>query len=151
MLMNQIPAPQSKPDDVLSDQKVANLKKIIIAIVLAAVLILGAIVVFVLVGRAQNQKRAEQDRNITNAMFQLRLEAQNYYEQNKSYQNWSPNTDLVNLIGQNESAFQIKKPDYQNFLIAAYLPGEKTYFCIDTKGFVGQIKEIKNTQIKCEG
>lgn len=143
-------ADKTEVQDLILDQKVSNFKKYLIGIILATILILGAIIVIIIVSRAQTAKRVNEDKMITNAMFELRLEAQTFYNQNQSYKDWAPNTDLVNKISQNESVFQIKKPDYQNYLIAAYLPGSKQYFCIDSYGTVDQIQEIKNNQVKCK-
>ena len=89
------------------------------------------------------------DRQITESVFALRIEAKNYYDKHFNYQNWEPSPTEEAKIKQTGSNLIVFHPDFQSYLFYAQFMSSTNYFCADSTGFVGEVSTIPADKVKC--
>lgn len=141
------PAPAIEP---LKPNNIKLIKGIVIAVILIAVVILGAYIYNDQMEKKEIRDRASADKQITDLIYNIRDDARNFYKKNQSYQEWWPKSETLVQASELGSTIIYRKPDFQSFVIYAYSQTDQKYFCVDAKGFAGFVSAINDTQIKCQ-
>ena len=83
-------------------------------------------------------------------MIGLRTDATKFYNANFSYKNWQPDSAVLGQAMSIGSTITIRKPDYQNYIMYAFIPADGKYFCIDTHQFIDEVNQITDKQTACK-
>lgn len=147
--MNQTPIKIDTSPTQTNPQSISKIKTIIIYSIIGLIVILGSIWGIKLLNQKMLQTRDTKDQIVIKKIFDLRTQATKYYEINQSYKNWQPSDAAILDIQSLGSALIFRKPDYQSYIMYAYITSDKRFFCIDTTGFAEEIDQISDTQVKC--
>lgn len=149
--MNQVPeaTTPSAPAPSISPETARKTKKIIISIIILVAIILGVVIGIKLFKANEVKVRTSKDATIIQVLFDLRTSATNHYEKNKSYKDWWPASLSLISAQELDTTIIYRKPDFQNYIMYAYVPGHAKYFCLDTLGFADEVSAITDDQIKC--
>lgn len=149
--MNQVPETTTPitPAPSINPETARKTKKIIISIIVLVAIILGVVIGVKLFKANEVKVRAAKDAAIIQTLFDLRTSATNHYEKNKSYKDWWPASLSLISTQKLDTTIIYRKPDFQNYIMYAYVPGHAQYFCIDTAGFADEVSAIADDQIKC--
>ena len=141
---------QTTPPKETKPVNTGNFKNIIIAIIVIVIIALGSIILVNFNNQQKLETRIAKDNEITQIIFSLRTNATTHYEKNKSYKDWWPQSQILALAQNLDTTIIYRKPDFQNYIIYAYVPGHTKYFCVDTTGFADEIVAITDEQNKCQ-
>ena len=149
--MNQVPetTTPTTPVPSISPETARKTKKIIIIIIILIAIILGVVIGAKLFKANEVKVRTSKDATIIQVLFDLRTNATSHYEKNKSYKDWWPASLSLISTQKLDTTIIYRKPDFQSYIMYAYLPGRAKYFCIDTSGFADEVSAITDDQIKC--
>lgn len=118
--------------------------------------LVGALLVTIAIGLTnlyQKQKEegaAKANKQIVADVFEMRRLANEYYKENKTYQNWDGNIQLQSDVAGYGSQLVITRPDYQSYFIYAKYVDSQNFFCVDSTGFVGDISQINQASRSCQ-
>jgi hypothetical protein len=148
--VNQAPPQPTPPTPNTQIKNPSKIKAIIISIIVVIILVLGTIVGLDLYQKKQVEDQIARGKAIIATIYDLRTQATAFYQSNHSYKDWWPASQSLIKIGQLESTAIFRKPDFQNYLIYAYIPSEQKFFCVDSYQFAGELDSISDSQIKCQ-
>lgn len=130
--------------------KTGLIKKIIIAVIMIAIIILGSYIYIDQMAKKKVRDQATADKQIPGLIYQIRDDARNFYEKNQSYKEWWPKSETLIQISNLGTTAIYRKPDFQSFVIYAYSQTDRKYFCVDSKGFADFIDKANDEQVKCQ-
>lgn len=105
-----------------------KIKIIILSVLLLAAIVTGSLIWLNYSKQQDTEILAANDKVIIDNLYEIRLSSLHFYEKNYSYKDWTPNFQIVEEIKTLGSEVVLKKPDYQSYIMYAYLPSEKKIF-----------------------
>lgn len=149
----QPPAPQQTQNP---PQKSSTTKTVLIvcSIILAAFLIIiGVLAAMVFFGLNGARGKAK-DASIKSSVSSIQFTAANYFDTHSdSYVGLEKDSNFITAqtsVKSKSSEIKYQAISQKSYLIYAYLPDAKQYFCIDATGFVGEIASVSPTQTTCK-
>ena len=127
-----------------------KIKTVIISVIIVTIVILSAIIGFNIYSKRQAEIQAANAAKIIQLMFDSRTKATAFYAVNKSYKDWAPTDSTLTQVTELGSTIVFRKPDFQNYILYAYIPATKKFFCIDTHQFADTVNQVSANQSKCE-
>lgn len=149
------PEPTTGPINEIAPPKelnfdAAKIKMMIIAVIVLIVVVLASIIGLHYYKQHQAEILLAKDKIIIQDLYQIRQDSLQFYAKNFSYKDWIPDSQMLEQIKSSGSEVVIRKPDYQNYIMYAYLASAKKYFCIDTANFADSLVQVTDKQNKCQ-
>jgi uncharacterized protein YneF (UPF0154 family) len=144
------------PNKTIAETPVAiknpgKIKTIIVVVIVLIILILGSIIGYNLLQKKQKQDIYNNGQSVIQLIFNLRTQATAFYQINYSYKEWWPDSQTLVHASALGSTIIYRKPDFQNYIIYAFIPADQKYFCIDTTNkFAGEVSLVTDGQSKCQ-
>ena len=151
--MNQVNTPsQTTPVPAEEPVKIGNpglIKTVIITVIILAIVILGSIIGYRTLQEKAKQDEINRGKAVVQLLFTIRQNATDFYLKNHSYETWWPNSAILSQATSLDSTIIYRKPDFQNYILYAYIASDQKYFCIDTHQFAEEVATVSDNQKTC--
>lgn len=149
-LQPQTPSNPQAPAVEIKPENAKKIKIVIITVIILAIVVLGTIFTIKMLNEKQKQERISKDKQIIQLMYDIRKQTTDHYTTNKSYKDWWPQSQDLVRVSSLGSTLILRKPDFQNYIMYAYLQSDQKFFCIDTYSFADVVANMTDDQIKCQ-
>lgn len=141
---------QNQPTTTTPEKSNKKLVITIVAIVLGLFFVVGGILAVTVMIGTNGAKDKAKDAQIKSNIQSLHNSVEIYFNTYKTYKGWTGDPTISSSIQESGSNVVIQGLTDKTYVIYAKLPSSQKLFCVDSKGFSGEITSLTTDKTACQ-